>query len=236
VNRPSPGGAALVERRRGHYVPLVEPELARSQPVRLSPEPRSPRGRLAAWLLARLGWRVAVTWPDAPKVVVIVYPHTSNWDFFLGYLARRAIGLPAAWIGKHTIFRWPVAGLLRRMGGIPVNRLHAAGLIEDLEAEFARRSTMCLALAPEGTRAHTDHLKSGFYRLALAAKVPVGLAFIDYRERLVGLTIWLRLTGDQERDLAAIRQGYAGRIGRHPAQASDIRFRPEPGALGSHRG
>ena len=195
-------------------------------------EPPSARRHLAGWLLSRLGWRVEVAFPPAPKVVVIVYPHTSNWDFFLGYLARLAMGLPAAWIGKHTIFRWPVAGLLRRMGGIPVDRRHAAGLIDELVREFARRPSMCLALAPEGTRAHRDHLKSGFYRLARAAGVPVGLAFIDYRTRVIGLTTWLDLTGDEAADLARIREAYAGHQGRHPSLASEIRFRPEPPEAG----
>jgi 1-acyl-sn-glycerol-3-phosphate acyltransferase len=199
-------------------------------PPRLAPEPPSARRRLAAWLLARLGWRVEVAWPSAPKVVVIVYPHTSNWDFVLGYLARLAVGLPTAWIGKHTIFRWPVAGLLRRMGGIPVDRANAAGLLPALRREFERRDTMCLALAPEGTRAHRDHVKSGFYRLALAAGLPVGLAFLDYRSRTIGIGQWLDLTGDEALDLGRIRQAYAGRIGRHPAQASELKFKPERGA------
>lgn len=193
----------------------------------LRPEPPTLRRRAAGWLLARLGWRLEVAWPPAPKVVLIVYPHTSNWDFFLGYLARVAMGLPAAWIGKHTIFRWPVAGLLRRMGGIPVDRAHATGLIPALLREFERREAMCLALAPEGTRAYRDHLKSGFYRLALAARVPVGLAFIDYGARAVGIGGWLELTGDEATDLSRIREAYAGRRGRHPAQASEIRFRPD---------
>lgn len=191
----------------------------------LQPEPPSLRRTLAGWVLARLGWRVEVVWPTAPKVVVIVYPHTSNWDFFLGYLARRAMGLPTAWIGKHTIFRWPVDGLLRRMGGIPVDRANAAGLLPSLVREFERRETMCLALAPEGTRAYRDHVKSGFYRLALAARVPVGLAFIDYRTRVIGISAWLDLTGDEAVDLGRIREAYAGRAGRHPAQASELRFK-----------
>lgn len=202
-------------------------------PPRLVPEPPSFRRRLAGWALAWLGWRLEITWPTAPKVVVIVYPHTSNWDFFLGYLAKLALGLPAAWIGKHTIFRWPVAGLLRRMGGIPVDRAHATGLLPALLREFERRETMCLALAPEGTRAHRDHVKSGFYRLALAARVPVGLAYLDYRERVVGLADWLTLTGDEAVDLERIRRAYAGRTGRHPAQASELRFRPERGDAAS---
>ncbi len=194
-------------------------------PVRLPREPPSLRSRLAGWLLARAGWRVVATWPTAPKVVLIVYPHTSNWDFFIGYLARRALGLPALWIGKHTIFRWPVDGLLRRMGGIPVDRAHAAGLIPALLKEFARRDTTCLALAPEGTRKRLDHLKSGFYRLALAAQVPVGLGFIDFATRTVGVERWIELSGDEAADLAVLREAYAGRVGRHPAQASELRFR-----------
>lgn len=209
----------------------MEPRAA--EPARLEPEPPSARRRLAGWLLALFGWRVELRWPTSPKVVVIVYPHTSNWDFVLGYLARLVMGLPTTWIGKHTIFRWPVAGLLRRMGGIPVNRGHAAGLIDWLAREFARRPTLCLALSPEGTRAHLDHVKSGFYRLALAAGVPVGLAFIDFGTRVIGLDTWLELTGDEAVDLARIREAYAGRTGRHPAKASEIRFRPERAAQGA---
>jgi 1-acyl-sn-glycerol-3-phosphate acyltransferase len=194
---------------------------------RILQEPLTLRRRLASWLLGRLGWKVEVAWPVAPKVVVIVYPHTSNWDFFLGYLARLAMGLPATWIGKHTIFRWPLGLLLRRMGGIPVDRSHAGGLIESLVREFERRPTMCLALAPEGTRTRLDHLKSGFYRLALAARVPVGLAFMDFGERRIAIRTWLDLTGDEELDLGRIRQAYAGKLGRHPEKASEIRLRPE---------
>jgi len=205
-------------------------------PARLVPEPPSARRALARWLLALFGWRVEVVWPTAPKVVLIVYPHTSNWDFFIGYLARVAMGMPAIWIGKHTIFRWPVDGLLRRMGGIPVDRAHATGLIPALLKEFARRDAVCLALAPEGTRRHLDHIKSGFYRIALAAKVPVGLGYIDFATSTVGVGDWIDLTGDEATDLARLRQAYAGRVGRHPEQASDLRFKPERGEGGPAEG
>ncbi|GEJ59085.1 1-acyl-sn-glycerol-3-phosphate acyltransferase [Anaeromyxobacter diazotrophicus] len=181
-------------------------------------------GRLARWVLAAFGWTVDVAWPPVPRCVIVVYPHTSNWDFALGYLAKLATGLPVHWIGKDTLFRWPVAGLLRRMGGIPVNRRERTGLTERLAAELRGRPRMWLALAPEGTRARTDHWKSGFYRLALAAGVPVGLAFIDYRAKVVGLRTYLTLTGDVERDLARVRAVYAGKVGRHPEQAGEIRL------------
>jgi 1-acyl-sn-glycerol-3-phosphate acyltransferase len=183
--------------------------------------------RWARRLLALRGWRVAITPPPAPRCVIIVYPHTSNWDFVIGYLARVAAGLPVQWIGKDTLFRWPVAGLLRRMGGVPVDRRRPTGLIDQLAGELERRDRMWLALAPEGTRARTDHWKSGFYHLALKAKVPVGLAFLDYRTRVVGLDTYLTMSGDEEADLARIRAIYAGKEGKHPEQASDIRLRPE---------
>jgi 1-acyl-sn-glycerol-3-phosphate acyltransferase len=156
--------------------------------------------------------------------VLAVYPHTSNWDFFIGLLWRFATGFHVRWIGKDTLFRWPIRGLLVRLGGTPANRRESTGLIGQLAEEFARQPWMWLAIAPEGTRSYTGRWKSGFYRVALAAKVPVGLAFIDYRARLVGLTTYLELTGGEEEDLRRIRAVYAGKTGRRPALASEIRF------------
>jgi 1-acyl-sn-glycerol-3-phosphate acyltransferase len=203
----------------------TEPDLPRFAPP-------GPRRWLAGALLRLFGWRRDLHWPAVPHCVVIVYPHTSNWDFFVGYLAKMAEGVPAQWIGKDSIFRWPVAGLLRRMGGIPVNRREPTGLIRRLVEEFERRPFLWLAMAPEGTRARTDHWKSGFYRLALAAGVPVGLAALDWGTRRVVLRTWLTLSGDEAADLARIREAYAGVVGRRPELASPIAFRPEPGTGG----
>ena len=172
--------------------------------------------------------------------MIIVYPHTSNWDFVIGYLARLAAAIPIQFVGKHTLFRWPFGGLLRRMGGIPVNRTDPAGLVERLAGELARGDRLWLALAPEGTRSYTDHWKSGFYRLALEAKVPVGLGFIDYRGRTVGLTTYLSLSCDEEADSRAHtdrlrRQGrQAPRAGeRHPVPAGAKTLSASPGRWGS---
>ena len=182
--------------------------------------------RWARRLLALFGWRVDVVFPPGPRCLIVVYPHTSNWDFVVGYLAKLAAGLPVWWVGKDTLFRPPLAALFRRMGGIPVNRREPAGIVGELAAELARRPRMFLAITPEGTRAYTDRWKSGFYRVALAAGVPVGLAFIDYRARQVGLETYLTLTGDEERDLERIRAVYAGKVGKRPALAGAIRFGP----------
>ncbi len=181
--------------------------------------------RWARRLLALAGWRVDVVPPPGPRCVIAVYPHTSNWDFLVGYLAKLAAGLPVHFVGKHTLFRGPLGPLLRHMGGIPVNRRAPLGLIAQLAAEMEARPWMWLAIAPEGTRAYVDHWKSGFYRVATAAKVPIGLAFIDWRTQVVGLTEYFLPSGDEAADLERIRRAYAGRVGRRPALAGEIRFR-----------
>ncbi len=180
--------------------------------------------RWARRVLGLLGWRADVVLPPGPKCVIAFYPHTSNWDFLYGYLAKLAAGVPVHFIGKHTLFRWPLGAALRRMGGIPVDRRHHAGIVHQILVEMEERPWMWLAIAPEGTRAHVDHFHSGFYRLALGAKVPIGLAFIDYRSRIVGLRDYFVPAGDVEADLARIRAAYAGKVGKKPEQAGEIRF------------
>jgi 1-acyl-sn-glycerol-3-phosphate acyltransferase len=190
-----------------------------------APTPPSLLRRAALGLLAVVGWRSAFAWPPEAKGVIIVYPHTSNWDFPLGMLFRIGHGLPANWVGKTEMFRPPFGGLLKRVGGIPLDRQRTAGFIEALVAEFRKRDWMWLAIAPEGTRSHTEHLKPGFYTLALAADVPIALGYIDYATRTVGIDTYLRMTGDREADMARIRDFYADKRGRRPEHAGELRLR-----------
>ena len=181
--------------------------------------------RCAARLVLRaLGWTLDVAPPAPPRGVVVVYPHTSNWDFVVGYLAKVAAGLSLQWIGKDSLFRRPFGGLLRRMGGIPVRRGARSGVIAELAREFATRERLWVAIAPEGTRAWVDHWKSGFYHLALAARVPVGLGIIDWGRRRIELRRTLELSGDPEADLRALRAAYQGVRGLRPERAGEIRF------------
>lgn len=190
-------------------------------------EPQSSLIRRAALALLRLfGWRSRLVWPPEPKGVIVVYPHTSNWDFIVGVLFRVGHGLPAHWVGKDTMFFWPLGGFYRRIGGIPVNRRASTGFVDALLDEYRRREWMWLAVTPEGTRGPTDHLKSGFYQLVLAADVPAGLGYIDYATRTVAIDTYVRFTGDRERDLEMLRQFYAPKRGRRPACEGGIRFRP----------
>ncbi len=124
------------------------------------------------------------------------------------------------------MFPWPFTGLLKWLGGIPVDRKRAKGFLDALVDEFRRRDWMWVAIAPEGTRSHTDHLRSGFYQIALAADVPIALGYIDYGTRTVGIDTYLRMTGDRDADMARIRDFYAGKRGRWPELAGDLRLRP----------
>lgn len=184
--------------------------------------------RICLGLLRLFGWRCVVEPLPGPKGVIIVYPHTSNWDFILGVLYRFGTGMRANWMGKDTLFRWPLRRLFLRMGGVPINRRQATGFIEAALEQYAGSDWLWLALAPEGTRSPTDHLKSGFYQIALGANVPCGLGYIDYATRTLGIERYVRFTGDMERDLEMLREFYAPRRGRYPEGASEIRFRREP--------
>lgn len=181
--------------------------------------------RCARLLLRALGWHSVFVSLPSPKGIIVVYPHTSNWDFIIGVLYKIGAGLPARWMGKDTLFRWPFRRLLLRIGGIPVNRRERSGFVDALLAEFARNDRMWLAVTPEGTRSRTDHWKSGFYRIALAAGLPIGLAYIDYATRTVGVDTYLNLTGDPPQDFARFRAFYADKRGRRPENEGEIRLR-----------
>lgn len=180
--------------------------------------------RLARLALRLLGWTL-LDLPRRPaKAVVIGYPHTSNWDFPVGILAIAGLALDGRWVGKDTLFRFGGGPLFRALGGIPVNRRQNTGFVERMKEEFTRRDSFLLIMAPEGTRRRTQGWKSGFYRIARAADVPVLVAFIDWPRREIGLVAEVRLSGDADADMARIAACYAGRAGYRPENASPLRL------------
>jgi 1-acyl-sn-glycerol-3-phosphate acyltransferase len=183
----------------------------------------------ARMLLRAFGWRVEFVVPPAPRGVLIVYPHTSNWDFVIGLLAKWAIAIELRWVGKESLFSGftgaTLGRLMRLWGGRPVDRQRPSGAVEQLAEQMRSEPSFWLALSPEGTRRFQDHVRSGFYHLALAMKVPVGLAFIDYRRKAVGVRDYVRMSGDAPADLRLLRRFYADKRGRYPQQASTIDFR-----------
>ena len=179
--------------------------------------------------LRAFGWRIEFVAPPGPRGVLIVYPHTSNWDFVIGLAAKWAIGLPLRWVGKESLFLGftgaTLGRLMRSWGGRPVDRQRASGAVEQLAQLMRSEPWFWLALSPEGTRRRQDHLRSGFYHLALALQVPVGLAFIDYATKTIGVNRYVSMSGDVAADLDMLRSFYADKRGRHPHQAGAIAFR-----------
>ncbi len=178
----------------------------------------------ARFILKLLGWKL-LDLPQRPrKAVVIAYPHTSNWDFPLTLLALAALPYGAKWVGKDTMFRGPLGPLMTALGGIAVNRRERTGFVERVADEFRHRENFHLIIATEGTRSKQAGWKSGFYRIALAAGVPVVMATVDYEKREVGLLASITLSGDEVVDMAAIAACYDDRRGYHHHNASPIRL------------
>jgi 1-acyl-sn-glycerol-3-phosphate acyltransferase len=171
-----------------------------------------------------MGWTL-LELPERPaKAVVIGYPHTSNWDFPMALIGLAALGLDSRWVGKDTLFDGWRGPIMRSLGGIPVNRRERTGFVDKLTEEFQHHERFHLVMAPEGTRSLTEGWKSGFYRIAIAAQVPVILATVDYPRREVGLLASIPLSGDEAVDMARIAEGYAGRNGKRAELASPIRL------------
>lgn len=184
--------------------------------------------RFWAGLLGIFGWHVRGHIPGVPQYVLVVAPHTSNWDWPLLFAASRAIALPfATWLGKHTIFWGPFGWMFRRVGGIPIDRSHSVNFVTQVVTEFAHSEQMLFALAPEGTRSKVAHWKSGFYTIARLAQVPVALVYMDYPHREIGIDGPFDLSGDRAGDMERIRAFYQGVQGRHPDRQGPIRLRPQ---------
>lgn len=161
-----------------------------------------------SFVLRILGWRAEGHFPDVPKLVVIAAPHSSNWDFVIGIALVMKLGIRVRFIGKAELFRPPLGWLLRWMGGVPVDRRQPGGVVDAIVALFQRSPALVLGIAPEGTRRAGAEWKTGFYRIALAAGVPVVPGFFDWSRKTVGLLPAMKPTGDAERDLATLRAQY----------------------------
>ncbi len=194
--------------------------------------------RLALRILQLFGWTVRYKPLPGPHGVLVIYPHTSNWDFAIGLLGRWALGLPIHWLAKASLFRG-VSGvlfgdLLRKWGGVPVERGVASGTTARLAEQIHASEWFWLALAPEGTRSYKPHWRSGFYHLALAARVPLVMVYIDYACKELGAIDSIRLSGERDADMAAVAAAYAGREGLDPQRAAPVALAPPhaPGDAG----
>jgi 1-acyl-sn-glycerol-3-phosphate acyltransferase len=159
-------------------------------------------------LLYRLrGWKAAGVVPRPRRFILIAAPHTSNWDFvnFLGLTADLDIR--------------PLGGFIRQMGGVPVDRRGGSNVVEQMVREFARRSEFMLTVAPEGTRGKAKKWRTGFYQIALAAKVPMVVGLMDYGTRTGGIGPLIWPSGDFRADMVKVLESYKNCVPRFPERA-----------------
>ncbi len=190
-------------------------------------EPRFPRRgtslsrMLARRLLGLAGWRVEGELPDCPKFVIIVAPHTSNWDFGIGVLAMFATGLRASWLGKHTVFRFPLTPVLRWLGGEAIDRTSPHGTVGTAIEHFRNRPQWVLGLSPEGTRRRVDRWKTGFYRIAVGAGVPIVPVTLDYRTRMLAVGSPVVPGPNEAVEIAKLHALFNKEMAKYPAKFAE---------------
>ena len=180
---------------------------------------------LSRTILKLAGWHIDVTLPKEKKFVLIGAPHTTNWDLPIALLCFWAVSLRITWVGKKQLFIGPLNYFFRALGGLPVDRSVSTGFIEQVAQLFKDREQMVFGLTPEGTRSRTEHWKTGFYYLALAAKVPLCLAYIDYPSRTIGFGKMITPSGDIDKDFEQIKLFYQDKKGKHPKNQGPIRIK-----------
>jgi len=181
-------------------------------------------GKSVLW---SFGWKMEGSPPEPPKYVLIAAPHTSNWDFIFLLAYAWAFGVDVSWLGKREMFRWPFAGLLTKLGGVPVARSSAGNMVDRMAAAFADRDRLALTVPVEGTRGYVDYWKSGFYYIACAANVPIVMSYLDYPNKIGGFGPALMPTGDIRADMETLRAFYAGKLGKHAEWTGRVRVREE---------
>ncbi len=162
------------------------------------------------------GWKIELPPTRVPKSVICIAPHTSNLDFFIGSLYARAIGQKASFMMKKEMFFFPFGPILRKLGGIAIDRMKRESIVEKIVSCFSKDAFFSIAITPEGTRKAVKKWKSGFYKIALQANVPIQLAKIDFSKKIVGIFEIFHPTGNEEKDLKYIQMKYTKDQAKHP--------------------
>jgi 1-acyl-sn-glycerol-3-phosphate acyltransferase len=174
-------------------------------------------GKISQLILNLFGWHTSGFLPPGiNKAVMIVAPHTSLWDFVIGRLTFAGTGPKLRVLIKKESFVFPLNLLLKALGGIPVDRGKKNNMVNNVASFFNEYESLVVVITPEGTRRLSRHWKKGFYLIALEAKVPIAVAFIDYRNKTGGVGPLLYPSGDFEKDMAIIYDFYRDKTARHP--------------------
>jgi 1-acyl-sn-glycerol-3-phosphate acyltransferase len=173
---------------------------------------------LANFLFRLFGWQIRGALPNLPKIVIIGAPHTSNWDFPLTMTLIFYLGVRFSWMAKKEFFVAPVAGLWRWLGGVPIDRQAANGVVGQMVEAIQQRAKIVVAIAPEGTRSKVARWRTGFYHIAYNAGIPIVPILVDYGRKILTITEPFIPTGDVEADLPLLQARYKGITGKNRDQ------------------
>ena len=177
---------------------------------------------LGILFLAITGWKVAGSVPDIPKFVLVLAPHTSNWDLPFILAVMYGLGLKINWFGKKELFPWPVGGVFKWLGGIPIDRSSRQNMVQQTAQMIWEREQIVVGIAPEGTRSQSRHWSTGFYYIANLAQVPIVFGYLDYARKVGGLGPAIHTTGNIEADMKVIREFYSGITAKYPHKVGEI--------------
>lgn len=192
---------------------IPAPKSSKDPYAHVVPPEGPPSGnRFTRWLgrtvLHAIGWKIVGQFPNEPKLVFIGAPHTSNWDLIVALSAMQAAGIKASWMMKKQAFFWPLGGLFKKMGGIPIDRSQKLDVTTQMANWFNAQDKAYLGITPEGTRTKVDRFKKGYLRIAYAAKVPVMVIAINGPTKEVILDQAWPLTYDTDIDNRKIKAHY----------------------------
>ena len=177
--------------------------------------------RLISLIYLRVfGWRVEGHLPEHSRYVIIAAPHTSNWDFPITLFLAFALRIKCYWMGKDSLFRRPFGGIMRWLGGMPIDRSKSNNIVGESIKAFAGQERLVMVIPPEGTRKQVSYWKTGFYHIANGAQVPIVLGYIDYKRKAGGIGPIVWPSGDIEADMRIIQGFYATVSGKYPEKSS----------------
>lgn len=172
---------------------------------------------LVQFIFKLIGWRIDTKAPQGiEKAVIVVGPHTSNWDFVLGRMAFIMYGKKPKILIKKELFFPPLGWLLRALGGIPVNRKKNNNITDQAVKLFNQHAKLFMVFTPEGTRSYNPHWKKGFYYIAQRAQVPIYICYMDYERKIGGFHSLFHPTGSVEHDITEIKRILSQYKGRFP--------------------
>lgn len=172
--------------------------------------------KFGTFFLKLFGWKVVGDLPKEKKYIVVVAPHTSNWDFMAGLFARFSLGVKINFLAKRQLFFFPLGALLKILGGVPVDRAKQNNQVERVAELFDSQNEFRLAITPEGTRGPVTRWKQGFYHIAWKAQIPLALVALDYASKEVRIREPFWPTGDINQDFPQILDYFRAVQGRYP--------------------